>query len=509
LSKNKKILIKRLFSHLEGIVVIPTFLVLNKFGIIKKIKSQKNISLNLLSNEESIQTGYLNVALTTLSSLNILKKTIDQNNVYYNLTEYGSEYIKSTEDYLFYSKIQTLINNFIANDIKQNDIQLYIKALKQLLDNLEKNLKNLFKSKNKIKQKIAHHIEGAVLAPLLIYNSHNPGDEKIETTIKKILSFDPELDIEEGYNYFSLRAKSYGVTASYQPIFSSLDKIIFEGKNPTDYRDSNNNELHVNRRLNVWGSGGAHKIYFDQIDEIIIDIFNKPIEEQPQGIADMGCGDGMFLKHLYQLILDKTLRGKQIEKYPLIFIGADLNQQAIEESRKNLDKVNINCNFLIADISNPDKYKQDLKNLFNIKINNLLHVRSFLDHNRVYKDIKKTNQTEKFKSTGAYSYKGRYLSPENIASNLIGHFKLWENHIRKHGLLLLELHGLDLQLAQGNISLTPTIAYESTHGYSDQYIVEYDFFLKCALAAGLKKIDKYSKVFPSSKITTISLNIFK
>ena len=110
MSKNKKILIKRLFSHLEGIVVIPTFLVLNKFGIIKKIKSQKNISLSLLSNEESIQTGYLNVALTTLSSLNILKKTIDQNNVYYNLTEYGSEYIKSTEDYLFYSKIQTLIN---------------------------------------------------------------------------------------------------------------------------------------------------------------------------------------------------------------------------------------------------------------------------------------------------------------------------------------------------------------------------------------------------------------
>ena len=509
MSKNKKILIKKLFSHLEGIVVIPTFLVLDKFGIIEKIESQKNISLSLLSNKESIQPGYLNVALTTLSSLNILKKTIDQNNVYYNLTEYGSEYIKSTEDYLFYSKIQTLINNFIVNDIKQDDIQLYTKALKQLLNDLEKNLKNLFKSKNKIKQKIAHHIEGAILAPLLIYNSHNTDDEEIEAIIKQILSFDPKFDIEEVYNYFSLRAKSYGVTASYQPIFSSLDKIIFEGKNPTDYRDSNNNELHVNRRLNVWGSGGAHKIYFNQIDEIIIDIFNKPIEEQPQGIADMGCGDGMFLKHLHQLILNKTLRGKQIEKYPLILVAADLNQKAIEESRKNLDKVNTNCNFLIADISNPDRYKQDLKNLFNIKINNLLHVRSFLDHNRVYKDIRKTNQTEKFKSTGAYSYKGRYLNSENIASNLIGHFKLWKNHISKHGLLLLELHGLDLQLAQRNISLTPTIAYESTHGYSDQYIVEYDFFLKCAIAAGLEKIDKYSKVFPNPEIITISLNIFK
>ena len=509
MSKNKKILIKRLFSHLEGVVVIPTFLVVYKFDIIKKIKTQKSLSLSQLSNNESTQAGYLNVALTTLSSLNILKKIIRNNEVYYNLTDYGSKYIKSIEGYFLYTKVEPLINKFIVNDIKKNDIQLYIKSLNQLMDNLEKNLKKLFESKNIIEERIAHHIEGALLAPLLIYNSHNPGNQEMEIIIKKILSFDSNLDIEEAYNYFYLRSKSYGVTASYQPIFSSLDKIIFKGKNPTDYRDDNNNELHVNRRLNVWGSGGAHKTYFNKIDGIIIDIFNKPIEEQPQGIADMGCGDGMFLQHLYELILNKTLRGEQIDKHPLILVGADLNKEAIYQSRKNLDEANINCHFLTADISAPYKYKQDLKKLFNIKINDLLHVRSFLDHNRIYKDIEKTSQTRNFKSTGAYSYKGRYLNSENIALNLINHFQLWKDHISKHGLLLLELHGLDLQLSQENISLTPTIAYESTHGYSDQYIVEYDFFLKCAMTAGLEKIDKYSKVFPSKEITTISLNIFK
>ena len=52
--------------------------------------------------------------------------------------------------------------------------------------------------------------------------------------------------------------------------------------------------------MNVWGSGGAHKLYFKKIDEIIIEIFNYPIEQQPKGIADMGCGDGMFLTHLYR-----------------------------------------------------------------------------------------------------------------------------------------------------------------------------------------------------------------
>ena len=56
---------------------------------------------------------------------------------------------------------------------------------------------------------------------------------------------------------------------------------------------------------------------------------------------------------------------------------------------------------------------------------------------------------------------------------------------------------------------TPTIAYEATHGYSDQFIVEYDIFLKCAKAAGMKRIKQYSEVFPNDNLTTISINVFK
>ena len=509
MSKNKKILIKRLFSHLEGIVVIPTFLSLHKFNIIEKIKFEQKISLSTLSNKDLKQSGYLNVALTTLSSLNVLDKTTDKKNIYYTLTNYGSKYTQLIKKYFFYNKIQNSINNFIINDIKKEDITLYIQSLNELLNDIEQNLKKLFKSGNEIEEKIAYHIEGSILAPLLIYNSHNPNNHEIESIIKKILSYDIKVDSEEAYDYLCKRTKSYGVTASYQPIFSNLDEVIFKGYNPTKHRDENNNELHVNRRLNVWGSGGAHKTYFNKIDEIIVDIFNKPIEEQPKGIADMGCGDGMFLQHLYQLILKETIRGENINKHPLTIVGADLNQKAIDESKKTLNNANINSHFLIADISHPDLYKQDLKNKFNIEINDLLHVRSFLDHNRIYKDIKGIKENDTPISTGAYAHQGRYLNSEDIALNLINHFKLWKRHISKHGLLLLELHGLKLELSQKNISLTPTIAYESTHGYSDQYIVEYDFFLKCASIAGLEKIDKYSKVFPSKEITTISLNIFR
>ena len=76
-------------------------------------------------------------------------------------------------------------------------------------------------------------------------------------------------------------------------------------------------------------------------------------------------------------------------------------------------------------------------------------------------------------------------------------------------MILLELHGIDPAISTLNKCSTPTIAYEATHGYSDQFIVEYEVFLRCAQVAGLDKIEKYSKVFPSDELVTISLNIFK
>ena len=93
--------------------------------------------------------------------------------------------------------------------------------------------------------------------------------------------------------------------------------------------------------------------------------------------------------------------------------------------------------------------------------------------------------------------------------NLIEHFNKWAPFIKRYGLIVLELHTIESSIAAKNIGNTVSTAYDGTHGFSDQYIVEYDFFLKCAMAAGLEKIDKYSKVFPTLEITTISLNIFK
>ena len=77
--------------------------------------------------------------------------------------------------------------------------------------------------------------------------------------------------------------------------------------------------------MNVWGSGGSHTQYFKKIDNVIIDLFNKVLHTQPAGIIDIGCGDGAFLRHAYNVITPKPLRGNHITEYPLKIVGVDIN----------------------------------------------------------------------------------------------------------------------------------------------------------------------------------------
>ena len=512
MNKKKNISITQLFSHLEGIAVAPTLAALFNHGVIDSILNKNNIFLNSLSMEKSAQRGYLNVALSCLASLGVLNKTLADDDVHYDLTDYGKEFLKFIQSYTFYPKISQELNNFIINDIKKSDLDVFMKKIEGISENICFDLKKLHSYETNMHRRIAHHIEGVLLYPMLLYISHQDASlnntSNIQTEIKNILSQDKNIQINDTYEYLVSKSKSYGVTTSYQPIFSNLDDIIFKDKNLIYDRKINDKEVHVNRKLNVWGSGGAHKTYFKKIDAIIIDMFNMPIDTQPHGIADMGCGDGMFLKHLYELILSKTIRGEQIQKHPLILIGADLNQVALNIAEENLKALNINSNFLIGDISDPKKYQNNLKLNFNVEISDLLHVRSFLDHNRIYRKVKSNQEASKPRSMCAYSYKGKYLSSEDITSNLVHHFSLWKKYIKKHGLILLELHGIDPAFSTLNKCSTPTIAYEATHGYSDQFIVEYEVFLRCAQVAGLEKIEKYSKVFPSDELVTISLNMF-
>jgi hypothetical protein len=70
------------------------------------------------------------------------------------------------------------------------------------------------------------------------------------------------------------------------------------------------------------------------------------------------------------------------------------------------------------------------------------------------------------------------------------------------------LHTLPPDLTAANLERTPAVAYDGTHGYSDQYLVELPIFLECAQEAGLQADPRYQCKFPGSELATVSLNFF-
>ncbi|MBC8312524.1 MAG: class I SAM-dependent methyltransferase [Candidatus Marinimicrobia bacterium] len=511
-----------IFRHLDGIAITSTMAALQNKGIIKFIIENKSFTIEDVFENFPSNHGYMNVALRLLSAQGWLTREIDQRNehIIFTLTERG--------DYIFshshiYTEVAPLLKDvplyryklFSAHDTYSNTYNNSVQIIQSLSD--------------EIPEQIKLQIQGILIGPALVAlgmnekikeylnaNKFNQNDVKDFPLINSFANYFIHINFlnadysftEMGEFYFN-RAAAYGVTVSYLPMFSNQDEIFFGDPHHIWKRDETGSETHVDRTMNVWGSGGAHSTYFKKIDEIVINIFNRPLDEQPVGIADMGCGDGTLLKHLYELVKNNTLRGENLAEHPLLIVGADFNQAARIASAKTLTDSRIQHHILHADISHPNKYAAELKSQFDIELGDLLNVRSFLDHNRIYSTPKMSYSHRVTQSSGAYAYRGRLIPNYELKQNLVEHLHAWCPYVKRFGLLVLELHCLPPHLTSDNIGATTSTAYESTHGYSDQYIVEISTFLNAAEEAGLVPEAQNMARFPNSDLATISINLFK
>ena len=161
-----------------------------------------------------------------------------------------------------------------------------------------------------------------------------------------------------------------------------------------------------------------------------------------------------------------------------------------------------------GDIGRPDTLAADLKDDYNIALQDLLNVRTFLDHNRIW-EVPKNKHNTVSASTGAYVSGGERLNNNDVEASLLEHLQKWKPFVEKFGLLIIELHTISSELTSENLGKTAATAYDATHGYSDQYILEVDVFRTAALNAGLTPDDKHFVRFPDSELATVSINLLK
>jgi hypothetical protein len=529
-----------LFRYLDGFPLAPTVVALQRHAVLDLLRENQTADLDEIVRRCAGNEGYLQVALRLLCSQGWLVQTVDSrtDTIRYTTTRHTSHAracAHAYDDIVAFISVGARMDEYLFGDLEvEGELDLGAIVTRHLgrwalratgdpdIDVVQK--------------QILLHIEGMILGPVLVALGmrgllERYGEEQREIAIadfggnqerfrpvfqlfQHLSWIEPDGDGEAGRltnaGLFHLsRASAYGVTVSYLPMFDRVEGLLFGDPGQLWNIETGQPEIHVNRRMNVWGSGAAHAPYFEKIDEIIVALFNRPLEDQPRGIADMGCGNGAFLEHIFDVIWKRTERGKMLDEHPLIIVGSDLNLAALEATSETLDKADVWAKIVLGDVGDPRALAEQLRREHAVELEDLLSVRSFLDHNRLYVEPEHIDPDRESRSTGAFSFRGRRIPTNAIEQNLVDHLRSWAPFVSRFGLLVLELHTIPPRMAALNIGRTNVTAYDGTHGYSDQYILELEVFLKAAREAGLSPAPEFQAKFPSSDLASISINLLR
>ena len=89
-----------------------------------------------------------------------------------------------------------------------------------------------------------------------------------------------------------------------------------------------------------------------------------------------------------------------------MLVGADFNQEALVATADHFMQKGVEGHFIWGDIGDPDQLAIDLYEKHDIRLSELMSVRSFLDHNRVYNEPVLARPDHPA-STGVTTFRGR------------------------------------------------------------------------------------------------------
>ncbi|NEP27176.1 GNAT family N-acetyltransferase [Moorena sp. SIO3I6] len=510
-----------------GFVSIPVILACREKGLFGLIK-QKRITHRQIANIIGANTGHLQVALKMMESLGWLSKNeVDEYSLtdnfqpYYSIPEKILElYNLPIESYLLGKEKPGILKSWI--ELSQQQWNINDRTIADFLDGvliipimlgLHKHDLLAVDQEKPLLSGVNPHIKEELSTLFIAKGWAYKISQKVKQHSHKLVDDENSLCLTDVGKFIVDRILITGVTASYTPMLLHISDVLFGDCKTVFCRDKQGSESHIDRKLNVMSSGFQHQKFFADVDELILNIFNKlPYSDQPKYVVDMGCGDGTLLKRVYQLISTKSARGKVLDKYPVQMIGVDYNQASLQESALTLAGI---PNLLIkGDIGNPQQMISDLKTQGIDDPEKIIHIRSFLDHDRPF--IPPQN-LEAAKRRSQLSYQGVYVDSDGslipaqiMVQSLVEHLEKWSDVVTKHGMMILEVHCLEPKVVNRFLDSSNSLHFDALQAFSSQHLVEAEVFLSCAAEVGLFPKWEFSKRYPQNfPFSRISLNCFE
>jgi polyketide synthase PksN len=497
-------MITNLNNYVTGYSVIPVIDTCKKHGLFETLNKSTPISFSELVKRLQANSGHFRVALNLLEALNWVSRN---NKDKYLLTSEADICNKIPKDIM--NIMSFPMDDYLNGQQHEHSLRNWIELSSRHWDIGE--------------SLIGGFLDGMLAVPLLLAlkdqqlinleNSKGFLVSNINVTAREeIIEFfinQGWLLQKEGITLFTDKGlfimekiSMAAHVASYRPMLIKLSELLF-GKCKAVFEDEQSVQ-----EFDIACSGLPPEEYFSDMEKIILSVFDrKPYEEQPKYIAEIGCGDGTRLKKIFEIIKNKSSRGKVLNQYPVKLIGIDSCEKSLEKATDTLQDVE--HIILKENYGNFEQVIADLKNAGIEDVENIIYLRSFLDHNRMYVPpadtfLKNVRSSHSFTATYV-DREGNEIPEIFVIRNLVEHLKGWSSIIGRHGLIILEEHSLEAKIVSNFIDKYDGMHFDAYRKFSQQLLVEANKFLMAAAEVGLFPKQgcfcKYPKMLPFSQVT--------
>ncbi len=498
-----------LFNHIDGISIGSTVFSLKKHNVFKILETSDHpVNVGVLSKIVGAKEGFFRIALKLLARQGFVEFSggPDSSQIEVSLTHHGQAWLSFLD---YYDQIPAI------SEAARNIKEAFMLQRQDVEINLPAPSAPYGSERSVIAKRVHDHLFGEITAVIMTelyldvevrallmagknitrHKDFGP-DSFLWKFLRKILqaaNWAKEDSDGISLSEYGLQAlewtPQYFYPVSYLSTFRKVPDLIFGTESELLPSPSSDAETHVDRRLDIKFSGIVYeKICRAKLQEIVLPLFDSiPLDEQPSSIVDMGSGDGTLLVDLFCAIREKTLRGRSSKSFPLAIVGAEYNKASCESTREALERAGIDYSFVIhGDIGAPETLARDLWNI-GIDPSDALHISKSVIHNRVYRTPGNTERLLKWEplSTGPFVTRdGFRIGRSEIECNLVELFEDWKPFVQRHGMVVIEAHTVDPRFTCLTAGRNIITCMEATHGYSGQYLMEYDAFLRAVSEAG-------------------------